>query len=253
MAQNNGFTFKNNLLQQLKPLDQSYLRSIMHGRVLVQDEILHDFDSPLSHVYFIETGMAAVIARLDGHREVQVALTGQEGVIGAWLLLDSDGIFGERIFVQKSGYAWRVTASDFLSACRRSPDLQEVCARWLQADVAQAFRSAACNAIHGMESRFAKWILSADDRAVDGILSLTHRSLAIMVGAHRTRVTAVAKRLQDAGCIRYSRGRISVRDRNELEARACSCYAANRGIVSRMLEEQVVAPSIVHRVQHSLA
>ena len=224
----NEIPFKNRLLLQLSDNDQFNLRSVMHRQILVQNQILHEFDTLLSDVYFIDEGMAATVCRTEADRYVQVSAIGNEGVVGALVLLGSSSPFDHRIFMQMPGYGWRISASDFRRICERMPDLCKACARYLHVAFIQALRSTACNTSHGLEARFAKWILMTDDRAQDGVLSLTHQTMAIMLGAHRTRVTAMARKFQDTGSIRYSRGRLMVQDRAKLKAIACTAMVRIR-------------------------
>jgi hypothetical protein len=97
-----------------------------------------------------------------------------------------------------------------------------------------------------LEARFAKWILMTDDRAQDGVLSLTHQTMAIMLGAHRTRVTAMARKFQDTGSIRYSRGRLMVQDRAKLKAIACTCYGADKDILADTFDSRNHMPAMMH-------
>ncbi len=208
--------FKNMLLADLREEDQVALQALMHQQVFVTEQILHDFNAPVADVYFLEAGMAATVCQLEAGRQIEVVATGIEGMIGGSVLFGAKGIMSPRSFVQMPGHGWRMRVEDFLSACRRMPAFYDRCMRFLHVILAQTVRSVACNAVHGMEARFASWLLTAEDRVRTGVLALTHEDLAVMVGGHRTRITAMARRWQDAGCIRYSRGRLIITGRAEL-------------------------------------
>ena len=107
----------------------------------------------------------------------------------------------------------------------------------LQLRLAQVQQSAACNALHEAESRFCRWLLQSRDRSDGDIVPITQEFLAQMLGVRRTTVTLVAQSLQDAGLLRYRRGRIEILDRNMLEERACECY----GVVRRTIEQHLPA------------
>jgi CRP-like cAMP-binding protein len=133
-----------------------------------------------------------------------------------------------RAFVQVEGAAMRITADDLRGAMTELPLLQRVLSRYALALFDQAAQSAACNRLHSLEERCAKWLLMTHDRVDSDVLPLKQTFLAEMLGVHRPAVTVVAGTLQRAGMIRYSRGKVRIVDRTALERVACDCYAITR-------------------------
>jgi CRP-like cAMP-binding protein len=131
------------------------------------------------------------------------------------------------------GAAAQISTSKFQAVVAASPLIRDIIVRHNEVLLAQVQQSAACNALHEAESRFCRWLLQSRDRSDDDIVPITQEFLAQMLGVRRTTVTLVAQSLQDAGLLRYRRGRIEILDRSTLEERACECY----GVVRRTIEQ----------------
>ena len=130
--------------------------------------------------------------------------------------------------IQVPGMGRLLAAEVFTSELARHGALHRLIAHYAHAFTIQLMQSAACNALHPIEQRACKWMLMTHDRVFTDEFKLTHEFLGMMLGATRTHVTFVARKLQDAGLIAYRRGKVTVRDRRKLEAGSCECY----GIVS---------------------
>ena len=161
-------------------------------------------------------------------------MIGREGVVGASVGL---GIphFLCNAAVQIPGSALAIPARPFQDAVSRSAEMRELAARCDAVLLVQAQQSAACNAIHEVEQRMARWLLETHDRADGDELPLTQTFLAEMLGVQRTTVTLIAGKLQKTGAIRNFRGRIQVADRQILEAAACECYERIRTCTKQLL------------------
>lgn len=183
--------------------------------------------------YFPHAGVICLMAALR-KGIAETATVGPEGFVGFETLLGGrSGI--QRVLVQVGGAASRIPIKKLLAAAERHPQFKARLLDYVRYFVVQILQSVACNGLHTVNQRCARWLLMAHDRARSDSFNVTHRFLAEMLGIHRPSVTIVARRLQRAGLIRYSRGKITIVDRRGLERAACECY----GIVRKALEETV--------------
>jgi len=145
-----------------------------------------------------------------------------------------EGLDGRtRAFVQVPGHAYRMAGADLATALRESPRIERLVHRYILALFDQAAQHAACNRLHALEERCARWLLMTHDRVDGDVLPLKQQFLAEMLGVHRPAVTIAAGALQKAGVIRYTRGKVTVLDRAALEEASCECY----GIIARRAAE----------------
>ena len=165
-----------------------------------------------------------------------MATVGNEGAVGAGALLDDNTATG-RYLVQLPGSALAIEPAKLRIALEESPSLRALLAAYARAFVGQVMQSVACNAVHSAEERCARWLLMTHDRSGGDTFALTQEFLAQMLGVHRPTVTIVARTLQRAGLIRYSRGSITVLDRAGLEEAACECYHLIRRRYERLLPQ----------------
>ncbi len=175
--------------------------------------------------------MSLVVQASNGNT-AEVGLTGREGVVGGSVLLFPDAVALQPTIVHVPGSAWRISTDAFLAA-DDFPLLRGRRLRHVSSMHAQAVQSAACNALHAVEARFARWLLMTLDRLDADAVPLTPEHVALMLGVRRASVTAAAGGLQASGAVRYSRGRITIVDRSELEAVACECYRIHRDDMER--------------------
>lgn len=168
---------------------------------LNQEQTLLDGAAP--YAYFLEDGIASVVVTLKNGNTVEVGIIGMEGVVGLPILLGSDGAPG-RTFIQIAGSGLRIKADILKQEFERAGELRRHLQRYMQAFMVQAAQTAACNRLHNVEERLARWLLSCRDRLESDQLRLTHDFLGQMLGAPRTTVTLAAALLQRAGLIDYS-------------------------------------------------
>jgi CRP-like cAMP-binding protein len=192
---------------------------------LVFGAVLCEPDLPIEHVYFPLSGFISLVVKLGDHQPLELALIGNEGVLGATLAL---GVRDAPIsaVVQGPGTALRMTAAQLRRELRESPGLLLTLNRYLYVSMTQLSQLTACTAFHEVEPRLARWLLMSHDRAHADHFHLTHEFLADMLGVRRSGITIAAGVLQRRKLIRYSRGEISVLDRKGLEAASCECYDA---------------------------
>ncbi len=190
-------------------------------------DILADPGQPHASVWFPLTGFISLVAKVKNHPPLELGLIGNEGVLGASVALGVDAVPMGAV-VQGSGSALRLSASRFRRCLRDSPALERSMHRYLYVTLAQLAQSAACARFHEVRPRLARWLLMTHDRTQADDLNLTHQFLADMLGVRRSAVTIAAGAFQDQGLIEYTRGAVTVLDRQGLEAASCECYAATR-------------------------
>jgi CRP-like cAMP-binding protein len=186
-------------------------------------EILYDQGERIPYVYFPTSSAVSLISVMEEGRSVEVASVGREGLVGAALLFGEE-IAMVRATVQVPGEALRMKPTAFREALRAQPTFREVVERYLYILLVTVARSGGCNALHTVEERCARWLLSMHDRARTDQFALTQEFLAEMLGVSRPRINVVAGTLQRGGLIRYARGRVKILDRSRLEESACECY-----------------------------
>lgn len=223
--------FSNLLLGALGQDDYALLRPHVAEVRLKQKDVLQEANNPITHAYFPLTGMISLLATFDTGEAIEIAAIGREGAIGTRPGLPPQTAFA-RAIVQLPGTALKIDIQRFQEAARKSVAITHVatCANEVMAVNLQ--QSAACNALHGLESRLARWLLHCRDRIDSDDLPLAHEFLSQMLGVRRTTVTLAAHTLQQAGLISYRRGKLQITNRSALEAVSCDCYQ----MVKRNLE-----------------
>ena len=201
---------------------------------LAYGEVLYERLQPVTCAYFPTTSFASVLMRVDPESCVEVALVGNEGMLGLPLVLRVDHSPVAAV-VQGGGAALRIDAAAFRDALDDSDALRRCLERYLFVQVAQIARAAACIRFHVVEARLARWLLMTQDRAHDATFHVTHEILADRLGVRRVSVTEAAGALQKQRLIAYSRGRVTVLDRRRLEVAACGCYGADRAAYRHVL------------------
>lgn len=193
---------------------------------------LYEEGAPIADAWFPAEGVISVLGA--GGTRVEVATIGREGVLGVPLLLGAQRSLGEA-FPQVLGWGWRMPAADFLEAVRLHPDFAHRMHRYAGALLAQVAQGTACNRVHAVDQRCARWLLQTHDRVTGDSFDLTQGFLAEMLGERRAMVNAAASGLAQRGLIRYSRGRIEILDRAGLENAACDCYEVIREAYAEVL------------------
>lgn len=215
----------NRLIEALSPLDRDALLAFAQPLRFQEGQILQEADEAVGQVLFLDQGLvSALIVFADG-RTVEAALIGPEGAVGAAAAL-SGRPTRTRFTAQTDGVARRIEAGRLRALCDQRPTLREVVRSYVAGQQGELEQSAACNALHRAEQRFARWLLRSHDRIGDDVMRLTQEALASILGAQRTTVNDAAQALQRAGAIAYSRARLRIVDRAVLERAACECYRA---------------------------
>jgi CRP-like cAMP-binding protein len=230
---------RNRLLRALSDAAYAQLVPRMEKVSLTMGQVLYEADTPIEHAYFIQRGVASLVAPVDQGergwgRVVEVGTIGNEGMVGLPLVLGADRE-PVRAFIQVPNGAWRISANDLLVALEETDGLRALLHRCVQTFLNQVGQGSACNRAHSVGERCARWLLMTHDRVGEDEFVLTHEFLAAMLGVRRAGVTVAAGMLQKAGLIRYVRGNITVVDRGGLEAASCPCYGTIRESYERLL------------------
>ena len=225
----------NRLLAALSPADRQLLDDHLHPVMLERGQTLFDPGEDVVDVHFPEgaTITALVLTMRDG-AAAEAAMIGKEGAIGGIVSVGEKPAFSRGV-VQMRGPARRMSTADLEAVKSRSWTLRDRFDRYADCLLAQVMQSAACNAIHDVEPRLARWLLAAHDRTGLDEMAMTHDFIAEMLGVQRTYVTRIVGQITERGAIGNGRGVVRIVDRAALEAQSCECYGRLRRHFDRIL------------------
>jgi len=189
----------------------------------------------IHHVYFPTESFISLVAPVDGYAGLEVGMVGSEGMFGVSLMLGVD-VSPLHALVQGAGQALRMNATRFRRQLASSRALRQGLNRYTYVLISQLAQTAACTRFHIVEARLARWLSMTRDRAGSDEFYLTQEFLSHMLGVRRVGVTKAASSLQKHKLISYSRGVISILDRNGLEAAACGCYLADKKTYDKIMK-----------------
>jgi CRP-like cAMP-binding protein len=212
------------VLRALPPEEFARLSQHFEPFALRHEMVVHQADEAIRHVYFPLSGMVSLVTVLLDGDAIETATAGNEGIIGLSLFLGNP-VSPVRAMVQVSGQSLRVGADEFLAALPHCPVLDSGLKRYADYMLALTAQSAACNRLHPVNERCARWLLTTHDRAGSDEFRLTQELLSQMLGVRRPSVTVAASALAHANLISYRRGRMKILDRGGLEAAACECHS----------------------------
>jgi hypothetical protein len=223
----------NRLLAALPAKDRRRLISNSEKVELIVGQMLCSPGARLRYAHFPTEGIVSTVIPVEGHPSLQVELVGSEGMVGLPLVLGVDvGTLHEN--VQRAGVSLRLTAAAFRSELAASRALRETLGRYTYVLRAQLAETAACNSFHLLEARLARWLLMTLDRAHSNEFHLTHEILAKMLGVRRVGITNAAGLLQRRRLVHYTRGHITVLNRDGLEKFSCRCYRSAKDTYDRV-------------------
>jgi CRP-like cAMP-binding protein len=226
---------QNKLLRLIPPDELAHVLRIGERIKLVPRQILHHYKLPMEYVYFIETGLVSVAAKVGRDKFVEVWLTGSEGLVGAPVVLAANAAPLHRRTVQVAGEALRIRTGEFCEILDALPRLRSVVERYLAVVLAQTSQSGACNSYHGLKHRLARWLLVARSALADEEIPLTHGVLAELLGVRRASVTECLEVLQSEGTISTKRGLVKVENYAELSSLCCNCFRLIEREYSRLV------------------
>jgi CRP-like cAMP-binding protein len=186
-------------------------------------QVLHAVGETIKSVYFLNDGLGSVLTVQPDGKSVEVGLIGKEGFVGVPVIFGFS-TSGLRVVTQADATAYRVEADTLLNFLAECPQLEKQLLRFSMMLGMQSTQIAACNRLHNVEERLARWLLMSHDRIGAKMLPLTQEFLGQMLGTRRASVSVAAGALQKAGMIRYTRGNVTVLERGKLERAACDCY-----------------------------
>ncbi|HEV7859203.1 MAG TPA: Crp/Fnr family transcriptional regulator [Pyrinomonadaceae bacterium] len=214
---------ENHILAHLPPADYERLRPHLEQVKLPTGKILHEAGELIEHVYFPQHSMISLISQTAEGENVEVGVVGYEGMAGISVVLGVDKS-PHQALVQYPDGALRLKTQVLRAEFKRAGALHELLLRFTQGLLLQTSQVAACNRLHTVAERLARWILMSQDRCQCDDLPFTHEFLALMLGVRRAGVTEAAIILQAEGYISYRRGHIHIDDGEGLKAFTCSCY-----------------------------
>jgi CRP-like cAMP-binding protein len=236
---------RNRLLAALPVAEYTRLLPRLRNVALAAGDVLSEPGARIRNVYFPRSAVMSMIGIMQNRAAAEVGTVGDEGFVGLAVLLGARSAT-TRCVAQIAGDAARMSASTFLACVAESAPFAALLHRYTHAFLSQVAQTAACNVLHPIGERCARWLLMTDDRATgdgvtrrdhetDAAFVLTQEYLSYMLGVRREAVSRTANRFQADGLIRYTRGRVTVLDRRGLEAASCECYALVRGEQARLL------------------
>jgi CRP-like cAMP-binding protein len=225
---------RNRLLAALPRQEYRRIARSLDTIPLKLKDLLQPAGEPIEHVYFPVGGFFSLVTVLKDGRMVEVATIGREGMVGITAVLNHP-VSATSMVQGEADSCYRMKADVFRREMDRRGVFSALLTHYAQALLGFIVQSTACNAVHSVEQRLARWLLMARDRMESDAFPLTQEFVAMMLGASRPTVTIVANTLQKAGLITYHRGRVTIVDREGLEAASCECYQATTDLMNAMM------------------
>lgn len=222
-APRSGRSEASHILRALPEPEYTRLLPHLQPMPLAQDQVLFNVAAPISGGYFVNTGLVSCLTVMRNGDSVEVGLLGYEGFVGLPILLNI-AHSSTLVNVQIAGDAMRINADALHNLLPHLPMLERLLSRFAYLQALQSQQIAACNRLHEVDERLARWLLMTQDRVQLETFPLTHELLASMLGTRRSSVTVAAGILQKAGIIDYRRGKVHILNRKKLEEAACECY-----------------------------
>jgi CRP-like cAMP-binding protein len=227
---------QNRLLNALPASDFERIASHLQLIKLNLGDVLSESGSRIRYVYFPTTSIISLLYVMEDGATAEIAIIGNEGILGISAFMGGTTTPG-RTVVQSAGYAYRLRSELLNDAFERYGSVMHLLLRYTQALITQMAQTAVCNRHHSVDQQLCRWLLLSLDRLESNELLMTQQLIANMLGVRRGGVAGAAGKLQDAGLIRYGRGKITVLDRPGLEARSCECYQAVKTESDRLMRD----------------
>ena len=226
----------NHLLDRVPPDERARMNDRLEPVMFETGHVLYQPGDALTHVYLPLAGMISLVAVMADGRTAEAATVGREGAAAMSASGYVDTAF-TRFVVQLPGSGYRVRAEDFEDLIDESVAFCSAVTRWREVMIRMSLQSVACNALHTVRQRLARWILTTHDRTETDRLPLTQEFLAEMLGVKRNAVSIVARDFLEIGAIEYKRGKIAVINPALLKSVSCECYALIRGEISKLFSQ----------------
>jgi CRP-like cAMP-binding protein len=219
---------QNHILDALPKLERERLFPHLKLVPLPLGMVVYESGATLRHIYFPTNAIVSLLYVMQDGASAEIAVVGNEGVVGVSLFMGGETT-PSRAIVQSAGHAYRLTGARLKQEFNRHGELLHILLRYTQSLLTQMSQTAVCNRHHSLDQQLCRWLLLSLDRLSGNRLDMTQELIANMLGVRREGVTDAAGKLQKLGAIRYSRGKITVLDRPQLERLSCECY----GVVKR--------------------
>jgi CRP-like cAMP-binding protein len=228
---------KNQLLAALPDAEWQRWLPQLEAVEMPLGQVLAESGRALDHVFFPISTIVSLLYVMENGASAEIAVVGNEGIVGISLFMGGEST-PSRAVVQSAGMGFRLKAQVMMNEFNRAGPVMHLLLRYTQALITQMAQTAACNRHHSLDQQLCRWLLLSLDRLEGSDLVMTQELIANMLGVRREGVTEAALSLQEAGLIRYARGRITVLDRSGLEQRSCECYAVVKKECDRLLPKR---------------
>ena len=226
-------TRSNELLAALLPTDRARIYPYLQRVVMPRGMVLYEPGDVLRYVYFPADCIVSLLYVMENGDSAEISVVGNEGLVGVPVFTGGEST-PSRAIVQIPGCAYRLIARRLKEEFRRQGQMQLLLLRYTQSLLTQMAQTAVCNRLHSVDQQLCRWLLLSLDRIASNQLRMTQESIANMLGVRREGVTIAAAKLQKLGVIRYSRGVVTVLNRQELEHLCCECYAVVKRETDRL-------------------
>lgn len=225
---------QNRILEAVPQSEYDSIARVIECVELHTGQLLYDQGGPMEFAWFPASGLLSTIVLMEDGTSAESSAMGREGLVGLTLAL-GETVSSQRVITQVDSESWRIPARTFYSLSTECAGLRELLFRYSVALLQQARRNAACNRLHTLDQRMARWLLFTHDRVGEPEYHLTQTFLAEMLGVERPTVSVTAGKFQRAGLISYKRGDFKLLDFERLKATSCECYFATAEIYRRLL------------------
>ena len=224
----------NKLLAALPVSD--YERLVPHLKLVALPlrKVVYEAGEPITQVYFPDKAVVSIVTTMEDGSMAEAGIVSNEGMVGIPVIL-GDNTTTTTAFVQVAGAAMQMDADILRAEFNRGGAIQTLLLRYVQALYSELAQGVACNRLHILEERLARWLLTVSDRLESEDFPLTQEFISQMLGVRRSGVTVAASTLSRAGMISYQRGHISILNREDLEATSCECYQVIQKEFARLL------------------
>jgi CRP-like cAMP-binding protein len=234
---------QNHLLAALPPKVLSRLIPHLELTAMPLGKVVYESGDALHHVYFPADCIVSLLYVMESGSSAEISVVGNEGLIGVALFMGGEST-PSRALVQSAGQAYRLPGQQILEEFNRHGEMLTLMLRYTQALITQMAQTAVCNRHHSIDQQLCRWLLLSLDRLPSNHLTMTQELIANMLGVRREGVTEAAGKLQKLGVIKYSRGRITVLDRPQLEQLSCECYSVVKKETDRLLPYVPARPGV---------
>ena len=225
MESPNRKSYRNRVLGSLPASEMERLAPHLSPQTFRRNQTLYNPGQTVDTIYFLENGICSIVVTMENGSSIEVGIIGRDGFIGLPAILGTGHSLGHS-FIQIAGSGYAVKAKTLVEQSQDGSGQLRLCLqRGMQGLLTQTAQTAACNRVHELEERLARWLLMCRDRIRLDDLPITHEFLSMMLGTNRSSVTVAAGMLQRAGLITYSRGRVRIENCKGLEKAACECYS----------------------------